>query len=135
MSGLVLDTHALIWLVEGANRLGPQTQQTIDQAVLARDLWVSAISFWEIALLVKKGRLQLTSSPANWRASVLSLQIREVPLTGEIGILAVNLNPFHPDPADRFITTTALIKNATLVTADRQILGWTGTLKRHDATR
>jgi PIN domain nuclease of toxin-antitoxin system len=59
--------------------------------------------------------------------------VREWPLTGEVGIAAATLLDFHPDPADRFITATALLYGATLVTADDRILTWSGTLRRHDA--
>jgi hypothetical protein len=46
---------------------------------------------------------------------------------------AATLVDFHPDPADRFITATALLHGATLVTADDRILRWSGTLQQHAA--
>jgi PIN domain nuclease of toxin-antitoxin system len=59
--------------------------------------------------------------------------VREWPVTGEVGMAAAALLEFHADPADRFITATALLYGATLVTADDQILAWLGTLQRHNA--
>jgi PIN domain nuclease of toxin-antitoxin system len=56
-----------------------------------------------------------------------------LPLTGEVGIAAAALIDIYPDPADHFITATALLHGATLVTADDRILAWSGTLRRHDA--
>jgi PIN domain nuclease of toxin-antitoxin system len=50
-----------------------------------------------------------------------------------VGIAAATLLDFHPDPADRFITTTALLSGAMLITADDRILTWSGVLRRHDA--
>ena len=61
------------------------------------------------------------------------MKSQQLPLTGEVGIAAAILVDFHPDPADRFITATALRHGATLVTADDRILTWSGTLRRHDA--
>ena len=68
-----------------------------------------------------------------WRQTALSLGISELPLTGDIGIRAVELGGLPGDPADRMITATALARGATLITADLRILEWTGRLARHDA--
>ena len=66
---------------------------------------------------------------------MLGFGIEEVPVTGEIGIMAAELEDFPADPADRIIAATALTLGATLVTADRRILDWNGQLSRHDAGR
>jgi len=58
--------------------------------------------------------------------------VREWPVTGEVGIAATTLLDFHPDPADRFITATALLHGATLVTADDRILAWSGTMRANE---
>ena len=63
----------------------------------------------------------------------MELGIQEVPVSGDIGILAAELEDFPRDPADRIIAATALTRGATLITADTSILGWQGTLSRHDA--
>lgn len=130
---MVLDTHALIWLTEGQRRLGNKARRLTDEA-LARDaLVVSAITFWEVAMLFQRGRIQLVLPAGEWRRTVLEQGVRELPLTGDVGIVAANLIGFHPDPADRFITATALLNRAPLLTADERILKWSGTLLRHDA--
>ena len=96
MSHILLDTHVLVWFVEGVDRLGSQSRQKIDQAICANNVGISAISFWEIALLIAKGRLNL-SSPLNiWRQAILALPIQEIPLTGEIGILAAETEELSP---------------------------------------
>jgi PIN domain nuclease of toxin-antitoxin system len=56
-------------------------------------------------------------------------------LTGEIGIIAVHLQALHGDPADRFITATAIACEATLITADETLLGWRSKLRRINAER
>ena len=58
----------------------------------------------------------------------------EIPVSGDIGIAAVNLRNFHRDPADRIITATTLIYSAQLITADTAILSWSGDLDRHNAS-
>ena len=54
-------------------------------------------------------------------------------MTGQIGILAGELDGLPGDPADRIITATALLRGHTLLTADQRILGWSGTVRRQDA--
>ena len=72
---------------------------------------------------------------SSFRRRVLAGGANEIPVTGAIGIAAVTLPDLHGDPADRIIVATALAHDATLLTADRQLLGWSGPLKRHDARR
>ena len=54
-------------------------------------------------------------------------------MSGDIGILAIELEGMPADSADRTIAATALTQGATLFTADANILGWQGQLARHDA--
>ena len=57
----------------------------------------------------------------------------ELPITGAIGITALQLRNLHPDTADRLIVATAQEVGATLLTADEKILAWPGRLDRRDA--
>ena len=130
---LVLDTHSLVWLVEGDPRLGRQARLSAQASLQADRLSVSAISFWEIAMLVRSGRLGLAMAVAEWHRRTLDLGIIEAPVTGQIGILAGELDGLPGDPADRIITATALLQGHTLLTADQRILGWSGAVLRLDA--
>jgi PIN domain nuclease of toxin-antitoxin system len=132
---VLLDTHALIWVVEGNGRLGRRASRLVDAELLADRLGVASVSFWEIAMLVKRGRLTVEPSVDQWRLRVLGLGVEEIPLTGDVAISAVRLPDLHHDPADRLIVATAMATGATLVTADDRILRWPGTLNRHDARR
>ena len=134
-SPVLLDTNALIWTVEGHERLGPDSRNIADVAFGEDRLFVSAISFWEVALLTRRGRVVLAYPIGEWRQIALSLGIEELPLTGEIGIRAAELDGLPGDPADRIITATAMAQGATLITADASILGWSGTVARHDARK
>ena len=130
---IVLDTHSLVWVVEGDPRLGRNTRELAQAALQSDDLAVSAICFWEIAMLVRSGRLALAMTTAEWHRGTLELGIVESPVTGQIGILAGELAGLPGDPADRIITATAMVRNATLLTADQRILDWSGNVLRHDA--
>ncbi len=132
---VLLDTHALLWLSFEPERLGKVSKRLIERARAEQALAVSAVSFWETALLVNTGRVQLNDSLLAWRQAVLRLGIREVPLDGFLAIESVSLMPFHGDPADRFIVATAIDEEGTLITADERILTWEGALERQDAAR
>ena len=133
MTPVLLDTHALVWLMEDSSQLGRGAARRADTASRTGVLLVSAITFWEVALLTMRHRLTLAESVAGWRRRVLELGIEEIPVSGDIGILATELEGLPADPADRIITATALLQGHTLLTADQRILGWSGTVLRQDA--
>jgi PIN domain nuclease of toxin-antitoxin system len=110
-----------------------RARRLVDAASRAGDLGVSAISFWEIAMLVAKGRIRIGQPLASWRRDWLRRGVVELPMTGAIGIDAVLLASFHADPADRWIVATARRAGAILLTADDRILAWPGRLDRQDA--
>ena len=129
---ILLDTHVLVWLDEGCNRLSSATIAMIDQALAQEKLGVSAITFWEVAMLLNKKRLELTIPPSVWRKNLLDSGLREIAVTGATGIRAASLENFHGDPADRIITATALEHAALLITGDTKILAWPGLEHKHD---
>ncbi|EKE78206.1 type II toxin-antitoxin system VapC family toxin [Oceanibaculum indicum] len=130
---LALDTHTLLWLMAESPSLGRKARSEIDSGRDDGILAVPAICFWEVALLLRKNRVRLDRPVEKWRQDVLSADIAELPMTGEIGILSVQLADLHGDPADRLIAATCLVHNATLLTADRRLLDWKGGLQMQDA--
>ena len=131
---LVLDTHALVWLVEDTGRRGRTFVNRANRALSRNELAVPSIVFWEVAMKAGAGRIELEVPPAQWRNAVLALGIRELVLTGDIAIAAASLANFHRDPADCIVVATTVVHNATLATADERILAWPGRLDRCDAT-
>lgn len=129
---ILLDTHAAIWLAIDKG-LGRQSQRMVDRALADDRLAISAFSFWELAMLIAKRRLRALKSAGEQRAKLLTAGIRELPVTGEIAILAAELENLNGDPADRIIAATAIAYDATLMTADDNLLRWPHRLKRHDA--
>ena len=129
----MLDTHCLVWMDQAVERMGASARQLADEAIAMSRLAVSAISFWEVALLVRKGRLRLEQSLGVWRRDLLGRGVIELPLGGATCIAAAQLGYFHADPADRFIVAKARELGATLLTADDKILAWSGRLDRRDA--
>jgi len=121
---LLLDTHTLIWSVEEGPRLGRRSKSTLNAAAIESRIVVSAITPWEIGLLVSKNRLQLGCDVMQWVWQALARTgVRLIPLEAEIAVASSNL-PFemHADPADRILVATARSLGATLVTADERLL-------------
>jgi PIN domain nuclease of toxin-antitoxin system len=133
MTGVLLDTHALLWLLEGDERLGQSARAAITAAHAQGNLHVSAMSFWEIGMLVNKGRITLSRPLAFLRSDILSSGISELALSGDVMALATELAWSHQDSADRVIVASALSKGLQLITADDEILHWKNALKRLDA--
>jgi len=131
---ILLDTHSAIWFTTDSG-LGKRSQAIADEALAADRLAISAVSFWEISMLVAKRRLRSVDSAIERREEVLNSGINEIPLTGHIAILAGNLEGLHGDPADRFIVATAIAYEATLVTADARLLEWRNKLRRQNAEK
>jgi PIN domain nuclease of toxin-antitoxin system len=130
---VVLDTHTLVWLLMDNDRLGAKAERQIDEAFRGSRVIISATSFWEIAMLVSKKRIDIGKPLDQWRADALKLGIEEIPIDGEIAVKAVLLSGLHNDPADRFIAATAIRAQAPLVTADENLLAWRGPLACIDA--
>lgn len=139
MTPVLLDTHTLVWLLSGNNRLGKRARTAIQKAASAGGLYLSAISPWEIAVLVSKGRLLLEQDVGEWVGAALALPgIRLEPLSPEIAVASTRLpGKIHADPADRIISATARHLGATLVSADSSLLdyGAAGHLKTMDAQK
>lgn len=114
---LLLDTHVIVWAAAGV--------ETFDRRVAAllsdtrHELWMSAVSAWEIGILAERGRLALRPDPERWLATaVAGLGLREAPLTSAIALESLRLKLATKDPADRFIAATAGALDCSLVTAD-----------------
>ncbi len=129
---MLLDTHAALWLRAGNPKLGPAARAEIEHAWQAEEVAMSAISFWEMAMLREKGRIGYPDDVSRWRLEQLNQGLIEIPVDGEIGIRANALADFHADPADRSIVANAM-SGHQLVTADRRILEWSGGLRCVDA--
>ena len=121
---VLLDTHALVWLLEGNERLGQKSRALIRDAARDDRLCVSAITPWEIAMLVNKGRLSFGQDIGEWLQGALSMPgVRMEPLSLAVSVASTRLpGDFHSDPADRIIVATARHLGAMLVTDDKLIL-------------
>ena len=131
---ILLDTHALLWILEDSPRLGRRAAALANRALKQDGLWVSALVFWEVSLLVDRKRIRLTVSPEEFRTRVQGFGIQETPLTGDIALQAARLSASLKDPVDCFIAATALLQHGRLMTADDRLLD-AGVVEVLDARR
>ena len=116
----VLDTHVWVWSAAGDARAEKLRG-------FSGSAMVSAISQWEVSMLVKKGRLRLLPDEESWFSANLEPPVSLAPLTAEISMASCRLPDFHGDPADRMIVATAMILGIPLITADAKIVEWNDT--------
>lgn len=124
MTSFLLDTHVLIWLLRDAEKISETVYAQIQDAADADSLVVSAITPWEIGVLVAKKRIDLGADVMAWIDAALNLPgIRLQPLLPEIAVASTRLpGEIHSDPADRILVATTRHIGATLITADEHLL-------------
>lgn len=120
---ILLDTHVWLWYASDSDKLSKKVSKAIERA---DRLGVSAISCWEVAMLVSKKRLGLKMDVEQWIGKALQIpRVNLLPLTPSIAVLSTHLpGDFHGDPADRIIAASCLENQADLVTKDRRLIEW-----------
>ena len=119
---VVVDTHALVWQLNGDAKIGKQARARLEKALAREELCVSAVTFWEVSLLVSRDRVRLDTTVTHFRWRVLEMGIRELAVGGEVALQAAALARVLVDPVDCFVAATALTLGATLITADTRVL-------------
>lgn len=116
---MILDTCALLWLASGDKKLSRPALQRIDAAAA---VYVSAVSGFEIAIKVARGKLVLPHPPQEWFEKVVEHHgLTVLPLDLQVCVTAAQLPPTHHDPCDRFIIAAARLHNLPVVTGDEQL--------------
>jgi len=118
---IVLDTHAWVWWVGETGDLSLAAEGSISEA---EAIGISTISCWEVAMLVARGRLELTLEVGRWVATALAMpRVVELQLDARTATRAGELDrkTFPGDPADRIIYATALERGVRLVSQDTGI--------------
>lgn len=130
MRGVLLDTHALYWLLAGAEVLTDEALVAIGESQSARTLFVSPISAWELgvaSLKPPRRRLDLGDlTPAQWfREAVAAVEARVIPIRHRIATEAASVpaETGHRDPGDCFLIATARTRSLAIVTRDGVICG------------
>ena len=117
---VLLDTHILLWALSDDPRLSIKARKLIENAA---EIYVSAATFWEMAIKVGLGKLKVDLDEI--REYCLESGFIELPITSEHAIAVKDLEHHHKDPFDRLIAATAISEPMKLMTADPQLAHYT----------
>lgn len=125
MSAVLLDTHIVHWWSAEPDRISKTGQEALETA---DELLVAAISWYELAGLAERRRIEIDVPIRSWLEK-LARQARTIGITPAIAGSAAALPASFPgDPMDRLIYATAIEQGVKLVTKDRAI-------RKHDKPR
>ena len=113
---LLLDSHTLLWSLQGGQRLRTETRQAIHDS--NNEVFVSVVAVWELAIKRVSGKLP---APDNLEAAVFGQGYSNPPVTFLHAEIAASLPLHHRDPFDRMLIAQAQAEGLTLVTDDSQI--------------
>jgi PIN domain nuclease of toxin-antitoxin system len=115
---LLLDTHALLWLVEGDAQLSQSaTDMLVDSA---NDLLLSSVTYWELAIKVSIGKYRLAEPLAAYVEEAIRLYALTVlPIEVTHAQAVVNLPYHHKDPFDRMLIAQSIVEQVAIVSSDR----------------
>lgn len=118
---ILLDTHVLLWMSSASRRLSAKARTAIQDARGSGGIFISDITLWEIALLARRGRLEIAGTVDSF-VHEISAPVVIKPITAAIASMAVHFPEKYPkDPADRIIGATSRVESLPLVTADEQL--------------
>jgi len=118
---ILLDTHVLVWMALDPSRLSKEASAAIQDARSRGSIYISDITLWEIALLARRGRLEITGTIDSF-VHEISAHVLVKPITAAVASMAVQFPEMYPrDPADRLIGATSRLEMLPLVTADEQL--------------
>ncbi|HLP46982.1 MAG TPA: type II toxin-antitoxin system VapC family toxin [Candidatus Deferrimicrobium sp.] len=121
----LLDTCTLIWLVSQQISLTEKVKKILKNN--AGNLYISAISAFEIAIKTVKGKIELPLPPDEWFREAIRLHgIEEIPINSEIAGKSALLPGIHNDPCDRIIIATAIHENMIIITKDEHFSKYPG---------
>jgi PIN domain nuclease of toxin-antitoxin system len=117
---VLLDTHILLWCLADDPKLSNQARRLIENAT---EVYISAASYWELAIKIGLGKLEVDLLEI--RQAAEQSGFIEVPITSEHAIAILGLANHHKDPFDRLIVATAITEPMRLITADKLVAQYT----------
>lgn len=117
MNRLLLDTHVMLWWAATPDVLSDEARQQIESA--DAELWVSAASFWELAIKQQTGKIRM---PDDLLLTLQQHGVRFLDITSDHALAVASLPLLHRDPFDRMLVAQAQAEQLTLVTRDPNIM-------------
>ena len=114
---VLLDTHTLVWWLEGRDRLSGRARDIIEDSETA--VFVSAASAWELAIKSRIGKFRSRALVRDLDREIQEEGFVELPISIEHALRAGSLSGPHEDPFDRMLIAQAQSENVAVVSADR----------------
>jgi PIN domain nuclease of toxin-antitoxin system len=114
VSGCLLDTNIVLIALADADRL----TRTVRSAVLRGPNVLSAVTFWEVTLKARRGKLDVGDPRVWWKTALEDLAATSLPLRAEHVAELQNIPVLHNDPFDRVLIAQAVYEDLALVTTD-----------------
>jgi len=113
----LLDTHTFLWFLNGSDDLSAKARKAVEDN---RQLnYVSIVSFWEIAIKISLGKLELGISYEELQLQTIKNGFEFLPLTFEHSAGLIGLEFHHRDPFDRMIISQAIVEGLTIIGKDQ----------------
>jgi len=120
---ILLDTQCWLWMQASPDRFSPRVLELVKSP--DNDLFLSAVSSWEIAIKYALGKLPLPAPPAEYvPPRMASSGVRALPVSHAHALQVAILPPHHRDPFDRLLVAQAQLERLPLLTSDRQLAAY-----------
>lgn len=124
---LLLDTQLLIWGAGEPSRLSRQARNLLDDP--DNELLFSAASLWEVSIKRALGKKDFMVDPRLLRRGLLDNGYGEFSIVSDHVVAIDNLPPVHKDPFDRVLVAQAMVEGVTLLTTDRRLTQYPGSIR------
>ena len=122
---LLLDTHILLWCLEGGEDLSDQARQLISSADA---VYASAANIWEIIIKISTGKLKIQIDPHDLVQTMRDSGFEMLSIKPEHALKLMDLDNFHRDPFDRILIAQSLVEPLHLVTRDSVVAKYGGNI-------
>ena len=119
---ILIDTHLLLWALASPSKLSATARKLIDKS----EIYVSAVSIWEISIKTALGKLAASSSDV--LAAVEPAGFALLPITGDHAAHVATLAPHHKDPFDRLLVAQAQVEPMRLLSNDEVLRAYGDTV-------
>lgn len=117
---VLLDTVAFLWVVMGSHELSARAAELVAEP--DNEVFLSAVSAWEIAVKHRLGRLDLAEPPERLVPRLREAHgIRDLPLDETSALQVERLPEHHRDPFDRMLVCQAIVGGLVILTPDEMI--------------
>jgi PIN domain nuclease of toxin-antitoxin system len=118
---LLIDTHILIWTLEGSSRLGSKARELLRDP--EHEHWVSVASVWEIAIKASIPKLTLSRPLRDLEKGILAAGFRVLDISIRHAATVPQIELPHSDPFDRLLLAQCEVETLRLVSADKALAG------------